>query len=729
MKPIEIALYSITICLSVFLFVFSILSTIFRLKINQSLNKKKRPVSKLFLFFLFLLSIWLLRGAIGVYSARYDPQALYDNVVLNKIELFFDSLMHTLQTFSLDEDYTSYFGLGKQMVEQMGASAWLVSLFGAYLSISNAAAPIIGSAIILQFITDIFPKWRLKLSCCLPWNEKHIFSELNEQSFAVAKSICAKETSSVFHKPVIIFTDVYVDEDEESESELLEDAKRLGAICLKDDILHLNFAGIKNKFFYFIDKNEIDNLHLLSKLAGKEYFSTLSHNAVVRIYYNDDSLVDIEKSAYMTMLKLAEETHTQMPTLIKMDCYQNLIYDILQKYPLFNNSTDPNRSNELRVSVLGTGNIGMKMFLNAYWCGQIYNTKLHLNVCSAETKEVFIEKVNTINPEIMESSKADADILRIYVDPDNKNCSDPYFSLGYISKNLKECCLNSLKFDNGDTLLDSDYIFISLGSDSFNIYIANLIAKEIELNQKLRKKSSPVTILYVVYDSDISNMLNNSQEENSGITVRAVGNVEDIYSVNNISEEKYEDLIKMLDDSYEKLSASSRESVPRRFSNDEDTLKKVYNARSNIARAIHIPYSIYSAFKIHNVKDISIIENGTVSKEALDKYFELIKNAKTDLALGWLEHRRWNADLRSRGFRSAPADAEKNFKLKYHPCLVECKNLGIIQEGEARMKDKLDELNERNNVNYKTYDYPVYFYTSKKDGMYQYYQKKDRLKP
>jgi hypothetical protein len=66
-----------------------------------------------------------------------------------------------------------------------------------------------------------------------------------------------------------------------------------------------------------------------------------------------------------------------------------------------------------------------------------------------------------------------------------------------------------------------------------------------------------------------------------------------------------------------------------------------------------------------------------------EKHMELLHE------MAWLEHRRWNAYMRSMGFRStckseysvyAAIDNKGSYKqmdLKLHPCLVECDKKGI----------------------------------------------------
>lgn len=170
-------------------------------------------------------------------------------------EEIFNSLVHALQTFSMDEDYTEYILNGKKMLSTIsGDNSMWIATYGLYASVLNFVAPIAGGAIIFEILASIFPKVRLQLSHLAFWKEKYYFSELNDASLALAKSVCTMKVGS-FTKSVIVFTDAYVDDEDEKGSEMLLEAKLLGAICIRDDLSHVkkNKIGMR-KFFLKVDK-------------------------------------------------------------------------------------------------------------------------------------------------------------------------------------------------------------------------------------------------------------------------------------------------------------------------------------------------------------------------------------------------------------------------------------------------------------------------------------------
>ena len=115
-----------------------------------------------------------------------------------------------------------------------------------------------------------------------------------------------------------------------------------------------------------------------------------------------------------------------------------------------------------------------------------------------------------------------------------------------------------------------------------------------------------------------------------------------------------------------------------------------------------------------------------------------IKDDKKELAsldrMAWLEHRRWNAFTRIKGFRCtrqydvyAKAGENGSYKqmdIKLHPCLLECDQKGIRKNfdphGDTLLADVdktdfdlLDELSydlhnkSYNGYDFKKYDYPI----------------------
>lgn len=691
---------------SIILFIGIIAGAI--LDFNKRINRKSEYnlfaqllTNQLVAILLLFFSIVFIKYGTGIYTS--SQAGLFKIPAFKYVEIFADSVIHALQSFSMDENYSEALTTGKEMIFLRTNSHLMVKFYSFYVSGISIIAPIAGGAMILDLIVSIFPKLKFNIYKLVFKNrEKYIFSELNDKSLALAESVLDK--SSFWKRPLLIFTDAYLDNEQEKSSELFKSAKNLGAICLSDDIINLNIANVKNKLLFLIDENEKENALTLSKFADEKNFSLLTNNAKVYVFYKDDNLTLLQTSVAKSMKKIAIKggmtSEALSNSIIRVNCYQNLAFDILQKYPLYY-PIRKNETNDLKISIIGGGKIGTEMFLASSWAGQLYGINLHINVASQEKRNEFERKINSINPEILESTTPGHDSLKIFSDRDDK--SEPYFNFGYAEINAKAYSPEKVEFDNNDNLLDSDYVLVCLGSDEMNIQYADQLSRSKKIDSSKKKE---MRILYVVYDDGLCNMLNsvNSKCENN-VYLTAIGNLNSLYSYENIVTDELYPLVKNV---FQKTYNSHNKML---FDSDEQTLKGQYNYWSTVAKTIHLPYRVFNALRLNN----SEIEVGEELKTSdLKEYYSILEDKRKELGdneivkkLTWLEHRRWNAYLRSQGYRSVNKDTEKNFNLRIHPCIVEFWDSSLEYIDKETGKpitppiDKLDEVGD-----YKIYDNP-----------------------
>lgn len=102
---------------------------------------------------------------------------------LNALEKITNSFLHTLQSFSMNEDYTEYLKYVKRVLN--GDSVWegVVRILSLILTI---IAPLVGGAALIEILTGVFPRVKIKFR---PYRSKFVFSELNENSITLAEDI------------------------------------------------------------------------------------------------------------------------------------------------------------------------------------------------------------------------------------------------------------------------------------------------------------------------------------------------------------------------------------------------------------------------------------------------------------------------------------------------------------------------------------------------------------
>lgn len=713
---------------------------------------KKTTASRILLFSGCLIAaVWCLRYAVGYFSI---VSADDNTATLTWWEEIFNSLVHALQTFSMDEDYTEYILNGKKMLSTIcGDNYMWIAIYGLYASVLNFVAPIAGGAIIFEILASIFPKVRLQLSHLAFWKEKYYFSELNDASLALAKSVCTMKVGS-FTKPVVVFTDAYVDDEDEKGSEMLLEAKLLGAICIRDDLSHIKKNKIGMRKVFLIDEAESGNLQTLADLANSSN-STYLKKSEIYLFTNDDAYIQVERRVRDRLITDLKFTEEELPVFVPIQSYRNLISNLLVDVPLYEpligKKTDCFGNQVLTVSILGTGHIGTEMFLSTYWLGQILNCSLKINVLSQESEEEFWSKIDYVNPEIKHTTIKDDPILRINRKGD---IADVYCEVNYHQCNVKSSEFVSCLIDSEKQILDTDYFLVSLGTDEDNISVANTVRKYIGQYHIKVNKPIKTVIAYVVYDSEVSKTLNrkkyyNFVNEKVDVYMQAIGSLHDVYSVRNVFLTDHEPFAEKAHEAYVAVqNREERAKTHRKRMNDD------YKHWANLARGMHVKYKVYSmgmikeslfdypnAIETYNEElaksyaEYKAVVSGQVefiSKDQENEHLMLLHK------MAWLEHRRWNAFTRVKGFRSTTdydvyavpgvIGSYKQMDIKLHPCLVECDQKGIkanvSSKGEIDVEslfqcdnrddfDLLDDLSydlyskKYNDYDFKQYDYPI----------------------
>lgn len=718
-----------------------------RLQKKDPEYKRRSGISKMLLVSACLIgSVWCLRYAVGYYGILFPEDA---DKTLTCFEEVFNSLLHALQTFSMDEDYTTYITDGRKMLSAIfGADTHWDTVYGVYASVLNFIAPVAGGAIVFDILASIFPGIKLHLSYVAGWKEKYFFSELNEASLALAESVLHRE-KSLLKKPTVIFTDAYTDDEVEKSSELFRHAKQFGAICVKQDLAHVPKNKYGKRKFFLIDEKESGNLQTLTKFADK-YNSRFLHNAQIYLFTQDDAYVQVERRFCEKLQNQYGFTLDTLPDFIPIQRYRNMITNLLTELPLYEPLIQKRRENrklELSVAILGTGAIGREMFLTTYWIGQMLDCRLQIRVVSQESEEGFWNQIDYINPEIRHTAKRNDPILQYNRKGD---CSDPYCEVKYTCCDARSSEFISLLQDKNG-LANTDYVFVALGSDEDNMSVANTVRSHIGQYHLEKNVSQQTVIAYVVYDPALSDILNTqkafSHHKNgkNDIYMQAVGNVRDLYSEEIVMLKKHEEQAQKMQLAYLDIKnrAPDAEALKTRVENNDD-----YEYWANLSRALHLKYRIFSM----GLFNYSVFETGDskspayrdAAEQAYQTYLRMLRTPADEKQMellhrmAWLEHRRWNAFTRVKGFRctthcetyaiAGRRGAHKQMELKLHPCLVECDEKGIraalgadgkvventrfksIRESAPDLLDELTvQLYEKGIIGYdfKQFDYPA----------------------
>lgn len=641
-----------------------------------------------------LMLIWLLRGVVGVCGRSLA------NSNLSVSDTIFDSFIHALQTFSLDEEYTSYTALGKTLLINCGQET-LAKVYGVVVSILNICAPILGGAVLLNVLSDVFSGLKIKMH---PFRHKFVFSELNAASITLAEDLVrndnyklAIEPEKLKKKPLIIFTDAYLDNKSESISELFERAKKLGAICIKKDLMHLSLRKSVSIDYFLIDNDSNSNVNELSQLLSRK--NVLWKSAKIKLRNaseeqkerNESTIpnarifVFVHKKYESVMIKnICKSKNSSEYAIVRVirdysNMAKNLVYDVPLFLPLLSS-----QKKQLFVSIIGGGSIAEEVFKTVLWCGQIYDTELNINVFAADVKQ-FEKKISNECPELLESCRSTSELLRVSPFTEERN-------VPYCSKLRFEniCDFNDLSQINSEILEETDYYIIALGSDSKNISVALDLRRQISRRNLSKEKHGCTVIAPAVFDKEAAEAIQNFDTAGLGPLIIPFGILEKRFSVKNVFMTSF--------------SGDAEKSHKLYSKKDDENFKKdEYTYWANVSREIHVPYKL---FGLGLIIPTAPEERG----EKLWTYgnrHELTEKNQYELA--WIEHRRWNACLRASGF-SHPSKAQydkyysihkahkahnvhKDLDLKFHPCLVECMEIPqFLPVSEDFDREKYDFL-------------------------------------
>ncbi|MBQ7088275.1 MAG: hypothetical protein IJN04_01355 [Clostridia bacterium] len=683
---------------------------------------------KLLVFSGLVLAAFFMHYAVGCFLIHHPERGAY---VPTYAEEIVDALFRAVRTTGVPEHYTEFVKdframLEATMPEQNVAHDWLT----AYITAVNISIPVAGSALILGIFAKAFPKVALWLKNNNPWREKCYFSGLNPQSLALAKSIVAEnKAQKKLWRPLIVFTDAYVDDEAESSFEAMLEAKQMGAICLRDDLAHVLKARRGDRKYFLMEEDEYANLPALMGLM-EERNAPYIKSAFIYLFVQSQLYERLNENIRARLKAEHQFTEEELPRLVPVNAHRNLVQNLFVSVPLFEPLIGREDTDKLGVTILGNGSIGTEAFLSTYWFGQMLGkdakpVALDIHVVSQDTPAVFAAKMDYINPEIRRTcrngSEEEKEKDAILEWADGKT-NAYYATVTYHSENVKAGCLSK-----DPAWLQSEYFVVALGSDADNIAVAEKLRSHIgKKHVELDGPMAHTVIAYVVYDPELCDALNARHDETAqyGVYMHAFGSLDEVYSSDNVFMSKSRVLAEQTGLAYQQRNpdAHKEEQAGR-----EDK-KTNYNYCSDLARAMHIKYKIFSLGWIQHSLFCQPDERQTEMERLSLQYRRVCGVDKELLAtedqserrdlekkrerLAWLEHRRWNAFLRSIGYRHIAGTADHTLKL--HWCLVEAGDPWASEEIDNYKYDtgvsidKLDAVIPKGKKigHYKQYDYP-----------------------
>ena len=392
--------------------------------------------------------------------------------------------------------------------------------------------------------------------------------------------------------------------EESNEINILRNKKN-EVIALKKDVLTLNFK--------FHSKKENINFFMISEDEEKNINEALEIIGKYNQRKNTQIYVLSSEPEGELLLNAAR------PRQIKVKRINNamlMIYNILQfkGERLFQDAV-PNIFSEKNILavVIGLGKYGREMTKSLVWFCQMEGYRLEIDTFDIDqsSEDCLICSC----PELLDNEH-------------NGKFDDPGEAQYKITFH-SQIDVESIAFDNEiRKLKDVTYVFISLGNDEKNIRVS------VRMRMLFEQLGIKPRIHAVVEAADRKKMLEGmTNYSGEAYEIEYVGAIDEVYSYNNIINSELE-----------------KEALTRhlRWGEESEFWKYEYNYRSSMASALH-----------KRMKEACGIPG--INKTPAERTEE----EKRTLRL--LEHRRWNAYMRSQGY--VYSDVRNNLA-KTHNCLI-----------------------------------------------------------
>lgn len=567
-------------------------------------------------FHIFLMGFFV-ASTVMAYPVFYYGLFGNDTGVIRSFKSVMISVLNSLQMLFLNAD----FGVVKDAIGSGAVKSSLAAAYTTYFSLLYVLAPFLTFGFILSFFKDFSAKLKYTF---YPAADLYIFSEVNERSLALAEDI----TENGKGRKLVVFSDVYGDKEEET-AELIAAAKRLGALCFKNDITEIRLKGAKKNHkrkFYFISEDEDKNLKQALELIEQNKASQKYNN------YNTQFFVFANSKESEVFLDSIDNGNMKVRRITE---YRNTILNTLRSNSLFKHAVEKGNQKVINLVIVGIGKYGKELLKTVCWLGQMpgYVVNIHaFDVYNAE------EKLKIAAPEFLEKNG-------------KKEEGEPYYNIVFHN----DIDANSSRFcDELSKIKDVTTVYVALGNDELNIDTA--VKVRTLLGRASLKHGSPVPPIYTIVFNAVKSEIFNRYGGFKSIS----GKDYNIQFIDGIGSHYRLDVIEQIALEEEGLKCHLRWAAT---SKDVEEAKKSYeryeyNRRSSIAESAH---------------KATMIDLGLYKTD---------ESGKVTAEIAEYEHKRWNAYMRAEGY---VCDKVKDDIAKTHHDLKAYKSLSE----DERKKDEI----------------------------------------
>ena len=468
----------------------------------------------------------------------YDDQTFWGDGYLY-IRPVLLSLFQTFRTFVFGVDFEDFVKIVPQ------TSTVLRAGFSLYTMVLYFFAPLLTVGNVLTLFRNLYHRIYLRLFCR---KNIYILSELNEHAIALAESI-AKDKGN--DRACIVFCGVT-----KQQRELLRE-QQVDAIYLKNDVCDIRFRkrGGLLRFFLISDNVTRNTTHAirLNELQKKSKRKTS-----VYVFSNDpatDYILDtldlgenllsptfdqVAKIPAGVALHLpdSEEEYGKMLgnfSIRRIDPVQNLIWDVLKgnhysdyisiQETINRCKTEPK---VISLAILGMGNHGTQLLKTAVWFFQRKGVRVEVNIFDmGDINGDARKRLQQECPELVEAG-----------DQDENAGYNGCYDIKFFSTNCFSSDFDALLQEEYSRMAKTNLIFIGLGDDDANIRAAKTM--QMLFARITKKESASMPFIYaIVHNKEKANTMNAAQFDEKGLpvsTLRFVGAHSSCYSYEKLKE-------------------------------------------------------------------------------------------------------------------------------------------------------------------------------------------------
>ncbi len=573
-------------------------------------------------------------------------------------EIFFICVHNMIRLFVVDADFTF-------ITDNLGDMTGLLQLlYTAYFAVLYVVAPVLTFSLVLSFFKNIssFIWYALRGK-----KEVYIFSELNEKSFALAEDLKKQNTQRE-----IVFTEVVESEDEKY-SELYEKARSLRAVCFKRDILTVDFTVRHKKaqlYFFTFSENPAKNISEGVQLIEKYKSRANTHLYILSSELESELLLTKafrQESSAPAGIKVRRVKEVQ--SLINRNLYEKGYEQIFAS--ALDDGTGVKKINAL---VVGMGQHGTEMTKALAWYCQMDNYEV--NIDAVDKDSAANDKFSSLCPELMSNTY-------------NGRQNDPNEAC-YKIRIHSGMDVSTKTFDDMvQNLSPITYVMVCLGNDALNI------ATAVKLRTLFAQKGWMPKIQAVIYDSERKQALAGiTNYKGQPYAIDFIGDMKASYNCSTIMKSDLEEqalarhmkwVIKAFEEKKQALERkmaqvqqsqqekqtleTELEQLQQQFQQEKIEAENAfwqydYNYSSSVASAIH--YKAKCDCEIPG-----ILQNPNDRTE------------EARWALRRIEHRRWNAYMRTEGYISSGHSHDpstRNVLAKKHHCLAPFDKLPLSEQ-------------------------------------------------